>query len=40
MCHKLYTTSFGKHLVIGGVDKERSRFKAIAHVYEFNHNTL
>ncbi|CAD8193964.1 unnamed protein product [Paramecium pentaurelia] len=40
LCHKLYTTSFGKHLVIGGVDKEKSRFKAIAHVYEFNHNTL
>ncbi|CAD8116318.1 unnamed protein product [Paramecium sonneborni] len=40
MCHKLYTTTFGKHLIIGGVDKEKSRFKAIPHVYEFNHNTL
>ncbi|CAD8162251.1 unnamed protein product [Paramecium octaurelia] len=40
LCHKLYTTSFGKHLVIGGVDRDKSRFKAIAHVYEFNHDTL
>ncbi|CAK66325.1 unnamed protein product (macronuclear) [Paramecium tetraurelia] len=38
--HRLYTTSSGKHLVIGGVDRDKSRFKAIASVYEFNHTTL
>ncbi|CAK73941.1 unnamed protein product (macronuclear) [Paramecium tetraurelia] len=29
-----------QHLVIGGVDRDKSRFKAIASVYEFNHTTL
>ncbi|CAD8207159.1 unnamed protein product [Paramecium pentaurelia] len=38
--HRLYTTSSGKHLVIGGVDRDKSRFKAIASVYEFNHTNL
>ncbi|CAK65193.1 unnamed protein product (macronuclear) [Paramecium tetraurelia] len=38
--HRLYTTTAGKHLVIGGVDRDKSRFKAIASVYEFNHTNL
>ncbi|CAD8212694.1 unnamed protein product [Paramecium pentaurelia] len=38
--HRVYTTTTGKHLVIGGVDRDKSRFKAIASVYEFNHTTL
>jgi hypothetical protein len=28
--HKLYTTTFGKHLIIGGIDRDKSRFKGIA----------